>query len=115
MIAIPIPSIGEVGVTLGNNFAYTRALTQITIVGVVVAPSVNDADLTLDINIAGSDNIEGIACAVMATPGTWRSTAIGGTQTPVTVAANSIISFDANDAAANTRLIGHILALVGEA
>ncbi|HEY4720385.1 MAG TPA: hypothetical protein VII92_00960, partial [Anaerolineae bacterium] len=56
------------------------------------------------INDDGSAAIAAIACATKATPGTWKSTHFGGAQAPVAVAAGSVISFDANSAAADTRI-----------
>ena len=104
---------GEVGVTLGDNFRYFTTDVPLTIVGVSCSPSANDADLTIDINDDGSAAIAAIACATKATPGTWKSTHLGGAQTPVSIAAGSKISFDANDAAADTRVGVLIFALVG--
>lgn len=105
---------GEVGVTLGDAYKYYTTLVPLTIVGVVCSASANDADLTVDINDDGSAAISAIACATAATPGTWKSTHIGGTQTPVYVAKDSVISLDANNAAANTRLRVGLLCLTGE-
>lgn len=76
---------GEVDVTLGDNFRYFTTDVPLTIVG-----------------------------ATKATPGTWKSTHLGGSQTPVAIAAGSKISFDANTAAASTRVMVVIFALVGE-
>jgi len=95
---------GEVGVTLGALFRYFTLDFPFTIVGVTCSPSADDAGLTIDINDDGSAAIDGIVCATKATPGTWKSTHLGGAQTPVAVAAGSVISFDANSAAADTRV-----------
>lgn len=105
---------GEVDVTLGDNFRYFTTDVPLTIVGVSCSPSADDADLTIDINDDGSAAIAAIACATKATPGTWKSTHLGGSQTPVAIAAGSKISFDANTAAASTRVMVVIFALVGE-
>ena len=105
---------GEVGVTLGDAYKYYTALVPLTIVGVVCSASANDADLTVDVNDDGTGVISGIACATAATPGTWKSTHIGGTETPVYIAKNSVISLDAKNAAADTRLRVGLLCLVGE-
>jgi hypothetical protein len=105
---------GEVGVTLGDNFRYFTVPFQMTIVAVTVSPSVDDADLTIDINDDGTGVITAISCADQNVPGTWKSTHLtGGTETPVSVAAGSVISFDANSAAANTRVGIVIWALGG--
>jgi len=104
---------GEVGVTLGDNFRYITTDVPLTIVGVSCSPSVDDTGLTVDINDDGSAAIAAIACATKATPGTWKSTHLGGTQTPVAVAAGSVLSFDVNSSEADTRVMVLIYALVG--
>ena len=115
MICIPI-SAGQVGVTLGNTFRYYKAVVPMTIVGVECSPSAGDAGLTLDINnvTQSTTPVSGMACDTKATPGTWLSTHLGGTNTPATVAKNDVLSFDMNNAAADTDVNIHIFALVGE-
>lgn len=105
---------GETTVTLGNGSAALTVPVGMTIVAVVVNPSVNDSGLTIDIQDDTADIITAIACATFGTPGTWISTALGGTQTPVYVAADSILEMDVNNAAANTRVHAKIYALTGE-
>ncbi len=105
---------GEVGITLGDAYKYYTTLVPLTIVGVVCSASANDADLTVDINDDASAAIVAIACATAATPGTWKSTHLGGTNAPVQVAAGSVLSLDANAAAINTRLRVGLLCLTGE-
>jgi len=105
---------GEVGVTLGNTFKYYTTLIPLTIVGVVAGASADDAGLTVDINDDGTGVITAIACATAATPGTWKSTHLGGANAPVQVAAGSVLSLDANNAAADTRLHVSLLCLTGE-
>lgn len=96
---------GEVGVTLGALYQYYTVPCNCTVVYVTAAPSVDDADLTVDINDDGTAAISAISCAVKATPGTWKSTSMGGTNDPVDVAAGSVLSLDANSAASGTRLM----------
>lgn len=105
---------GEVGVTLGATYRYISIPFGITIVAVSVSPSADDAALTLDINDDGAAAIAGISCAVKATPGEWNSTHVRGSNAPVHVAAGSVLSLDANNAAADTRLLVHIWALTDE-
>ncbi len=105
---------GEVGVTLGNAFKYYTTLVPLTIVGVVCSASVDDAGLTVDINDDGSGVITAIACATAATPGTWKSTHLGGANAPIHIDAGSVLSLDANAAAADTRLHVSLLCLTGE-
>lgn len=98
-------SDGEAGVTLGALYRYFAAPPQgMTIVFVGVSPSVDDADLTIDIDDDGTNVISGIVCATKATPGTWKSVDVGGTNAPVSVAADSVMALDANSAAAGTRV-----------
>lgn len=107
---------GEVGITLGALYRYFTAPPEgLTIVYVTCSPNVDDADLTIDINDDGTGVITAIACATKATPGTWKSTHVGGTNAPVVVAANSVISLDANSAASGTTVLVQIHALLGTA
>ncbi len=95
---------GEVGVTLGADYHSFITPCDMTILYVDAAPSVNDADATIDIEDDGTAVIESVSCAVLATPGTWKSTAMGGANDPVVIAAGSVVSLTATDAAANTRI-----------
>lgn len=114
LITINLPALypGSAA-ALGDAYAAYTALFDMTIVGVSAAPSADDAGLTLDINNSGGDDITALACAIKATPGTWKSTHIGGTNTPVWVPAGSVLTFDANNAANATVIMGQIYALVG--
>jgi len=105
---------GEAGVTLGALYRYITVPCALVIVAVYVSPSTNDASTTVDINDDGSGVITAIACAVQATPGSWISTHFGGAETPVAVAADSVLSLDANSATAATRIKVEIWALTGE-
>ncbi len=105
---------GEVGITLGDAYKYYTTPVPLTVVGVVCSASANDADLTVDVNDDGTGVISAIACATAATPGTWKSTHFGGANAPVHIAKDSVISLDANGAAANTRLRVGLLCLTGE-
>ncbi len=104
---------GEVGVTLGANYRYITTPVDLTIVAVSASPSVDDADLTIDINDDGTAAISAVSAADKDVPGTWLTPQTGGTNTPVFVAGGSKLSLDANDAAANTVVTVHIWALVG--
>lgn len=107
---------GEVGVTLSTLFAYTRTVLQGTIVAIIASINVDDAGLTVDVdNVTDSSAIAaGIAVATKAAPGLWGTEGYGGTNTPIKVDANDIISFDANSAAANTTIGVEIWMLTGE-
>ncbi len=106
---------GEAGVTLGALYRYSTLLVSGTIVAVVTSPSVDDPGLTVDINDDGTGVITAISTALKATPGSWISTHFGGANTPVAVAKDSVLSLDANAAAANTRVKVQIWILTGEA
>ncbi len=105
---------GEVGVTLGANYHYFYAPCDLTIVYVCADPSADDAGLTLDINDDGTGVIAALSCADANVPGTWKSKHMGGTNDPVTIAAGSLVSLDANAAAADTKLAVQIWALTDE-
>jgi len=115
LVCIPVPIVFPgASAALGDNYAYFYAPCDLTIVYVTAAPSADDADLTLDINDDGSGAITAISCADADTPGTWKSIHMGGSNSPVTIAAGSKVSFDANDAANATQIIAYIFALTGE-
>jgi len=104
---------GEVGVTLGDNYRYIFIPYDLTVIYVEASPSVDDGDLTIDINDDASGVITAVDCADKDVPGTWKSTHVGGTNAPVTIPADSLCSFDANAAAANTAVLVHLWGLVG--
>lgn len=105
---------GEVGVTLSANFRYFYVPCDLTVVYVTASPNADDAGLTIDINDDGSGVITAVDCSDADVPGTWKSTHMGGTNTPVTIAAGSKVSLDANNAAADTAVHVEIWALAGE-
>lgn len=105
---------GEVGVTLGANFRYFYVPCDLTVVYVTASPSADDSGLTIDINDDGTGVVTAVGCADADVPGTWKSIHMGGAETPVTIAAGSKVSLDANAAAANTRVHVEIWALTGE-
>lgn len=94
---------------------YETIPVTLTIVAVSVAPSVDDADLTIDINDDGTGVIEGVSAADQDVAGTWLSTHVGGTNAPVTLAADSVLTIDANNAANGTAVYIAIWCLVGDA
>ena len=104
---------GEVGVTLGALYAYTTTVTNLTIVAVSVSPNADDSGATIDIDDDGTNIITGIDCSDQNVPGTWLSTEVGGTNTPVDVAAGSLLALDGNSFAANTTANVHIYCLTG--
>ena len=105
---------GEVGGTLTTNYRYITVPCALVIVAVYASPSVDDTGASIDINDDGSAAISTVACATKATPGSWISTHFGGTETPVNVAADSVLALDANAMDADTRVMVQIWALTGE-
>ena len=96
------------GNAVGALFAYYKLPVNAVIVYASFSPDTDDAGLTVDINDDGSGVIEAIACAVAATPGEWKSTHLGGAETPVKVAADSVISLDVNAAAVAVAVYGQL-------
>lgn len=115
LVCIPVAGVDPTeGNALGALFAYFYVPCDLTIIFVTAAPAVDDADLTIDINDDGTGVITAIDCADKDVPGTWKSVHMGGTETPVTIAAGSLVSLDANDAAAATAVNVYIWGLTGE-
>jgi hypothetical protein len=79
------------------------------------APTVDDPGTTFDLHDDGvAVGPAALACAVKAVPGEWISTHCGGTETPVEVAAGSLMSFDVNAIAIGVSFAVVLLFLVGE-
>ena len=92
------------GNALGDNALYFMVPFGATLVYVSAAPWDNDTDLTLDVNDDGSTIITAMTCDDKDVPGEWISTHAGGTQTPIAIAAGSVLDLDFNDAAAANRV-----------
>jgi hypothetical protein len=76
-----------------------EALEAMTIVGVSLCAEAFTGSPTgfdIDIQDDGSDVISTVAAATAGTPGTWKTPHMGGTQTPVTIAAGSSVEVDVN-------------------
>ena len=106
-------SAGQTGQTLGDNFEYHLALKDLTVVGIEVSPTTDDSGMTFDLNDDGTGVITGVSCADADSPGSWKSTAMGGSEDPVHIAAGSIYSYDVNNAAESTGIKGTIWCLTG--
>lgn len=94
---------------------YMNVPCDLTIVYVCANVDTDDAGADVDINDDGVAAISAIDIADKEDPGEWISTAMGGAETPVFVAAGSELSIDVNDAAAQTTVQVHIWALTGSA
>ncbi len=103
------------GNAIGTLEYYFDAIVDMTIVGVSVAPQVDDTGATLDIDDDGSNVITLVDASDQNVPGTWKSTALGGgTNTPVHIAAGSKVSFDINSGANGTAFHVVLYWLTGE-
>ncbi len=103
------------GNAIGTLEYYFEALVNMTIVGVSVAPQVDDAGATIDVDDDGTNVITAVDASDANVPGTWKSTHLGGTNAPVAIAAGSKVSFDANSAANGTAFHVVLYWLAGEA
>lgn len=99
---------------MSTNEAYFYAMCDLTIIAVCVAPEEDDDGATLDINDDTTSVIAAISCADADVPGTWKSTHMGGAETPVRIAAGSKVDFDLNSAANANVFNVDIWALTGE-
>jgi hypothetical protein len=76
-----------------------------TIVGVSLWPEAftgTPTGFNVDIQVAAADVITAVAANTAGTPGEWKSTHLGGTNTPVAVAAGSVVEVDVNLTAGTT-------------
>jgi hypothetical protein len=76
-----------------------EALEDMTIVGVSLCAEAFTGSPTgfdVDIQDDGSDVIAAVEANTAGTPGTWKSTHMGGTNSPVRVAAGSSVEVDVN-------------------
>ena len=105
------------GAALAALQHYFYAPVDLTIVMVNAAPEVDDADLTLDINDDGVDTaVLALACNDASVPGTWKAVGYGGAangDSPIKIAAGSLVTLDVNGAANGTALVVDIWALTG--
>jgi len=107
-------TLGSLGLQLGALSAYWTTPYGFTLIGLSAAPNTDDASLTLDINDGATEIVGALATAVKATPSTWLTTGLGGTQAAVHVAANSVVSFDANSATSGTQVYAQLYVLLDE-
>lgn len=115
LVALPI--VGDypgASAALGAAFSYVYMPFNGTIVYVTAGASADNDELTLDINDDGSGAVTAIDISDKDAPGEWQSTGMGGSETPVYVAAGSKISFDANNADNAVTILGYMLVLSGE-
>ena len=115
LIILPVKAVNPVeGAALAALDQYTTVPCNLTIVYVCASADTDDTGLTVDINDDGTGVITAIDAADKEAPGTWTSTHFGGAETPVNVAAGSVLSFDFNNAAVETTVEVHVWCLLGE-
>ena len=76
-----------------------QTLEDMTIVGASLCATVftgTPTGFNVDIQDDGTDVITAIAANTALTPGTWKTAHMGGTQTPVHIAAGSEVEVDLN-------------------
>lgn len=78
------------------EFQFPRKATIVFMSLCVEAYASSGSSCNIDIQEAGSDVITALTANSAGTPGTWKSTHFGGTETPVTVAALTDIEVDLN-------------------
>jgi hypothetical protein len=82
-----------------------EALEGMTIVGVSLCAEAftgSPTAFTVDIQDDGSDVIAAVTASTAGTPGTWKTPHMGGTETPVEIAAGSSVEVDVNLAEGST-------------
>ena len=99
---------------VGDLACYFMVPFGATLIYASVAPWDDDPSATMDINDDGSEIVATIAAADKDVPGEWISTAAGGTETPIAIAAGSEMTLDFNDAAAANRFDCQFVFLTGE-
>ena len=98
---------------LGANACYFMIPFGATLIYVSVGPQDDDATATVDINDDGASIVAGVDASDKDVPGEWISTHCGGTETPVAVAAGSVMDLDFNNATAANRFDVCMLMLQG--
>ena len=113
VVVLTLYGKGNGTTAIGDDFQYTTTPCALTVLYVTAAPDADATSCTVDINDDGSGVITSIDCSDADTPGTWKSKPMGGTNDPVTIAAGSKISVDANSAGVSTGITVHIYAVPG--
>lgn len=98
---------------LSTNACYFMVPFGATLIYVSVAPLEDDATATVDINDDGSSIVAGVDASDKDVPGEWISTHLGGAETPVAIAAGSVLDLDFNNATAANRFDVCMLMLQG--
>ncbi len=87
------------GVAATNNYHKFSALQGLTVVGMSLCPAAltgTPAGFNVDLNDDGTGVITALAANAAGTVGEWKSTAVGGSADPVTIARGSVVTVDIN-------------------
>lgn len=99
---------------LSGSAAFIPMPVSATLIYAAIAPFEDDAGATMDIQDDGTDIVTAVDASDHDVPGEWISTHCGGSQTPVSIAAGSMIEIDLNSAAAGNRFDITLWFLTGE-
>ena len=100
---------------LGSDYATFVAPMDLELVYACAAPSADDSGGTLDIEDDGTAIVDDLDVSDADTPGEWKSTHVGGSNTPVRIAAGSKISLTAANLANGVQVVGQMWCLTSEA
>lgn len=84
---------------LSTNALYFMVPFGATLVYMSAAPLEDDTGATVDLNDDGDSIVAGVDASDKDVPGEWISTHVGGSETPVAIAAGSVMDLDFNNAA----------------
>ena len=98
---------------LGANAVYFMVPFGATLVYASAAPQDDDAMLTVYFLDDSCVFVEAFDASDKDVPGEWISTHMGGSETPVEVAAGSVLDLDFNNAAAANRVDVQLMFLQG--
>jgi hypothetical protein len=92
-------TLSNQGQAAANNVHNLQLLQEVTIVGVTLCAEAftgSPSGFNVDINDDGVGVITAVAANTAGTPGNWKSTHFGGSNTPVHVEKDSKLSVDVN-------------------
>jgi hypothetical protein len=102
------------GVAATNNYHKFIAQQGLTIVGLSLCAASftgSPTAFTVDLNDDGVAAITALAANTAGTAGEWKSTAVGGANEPLAVAAGSVVSVDINFSGGTTPTADFTLAI----
>ncbi len=109
-----IMTLAAKSASANNNYHKFTALQGFTVVGMSLCPFVFSgapAGFNVDLNDDGVGVITALAANTAGVVGEWKSTAVGGSADPVTIARGSVVSVDLNFAGGTTPTADYTLVL----